>query len=746
MSSAFVVLFTALRAAVRAGALAALLAAGVAMAAPSLLLPYAGRSERAAPAGLHSVPSKVRFNATELLGMRPGNEASLPLPSGTSYPIVADLVQAHGGGIVSWIGHIKGTGNAHRVIVTNGPAGSYAVFDTPEGVFRLVPGGEHDWLIDMSHEPPEAPPEGARDDQRVPNPSPAQKALRFGSPTVMQAKLGETTPYTGKSAPSPNAVIDVMVVYTQGFANALGANLMTRLNFLVTRANTAYADSEIAITLRLVATAAASYSDTTSNDTALRAVTPVCTTAICGTAFDAATFGAAASQRESAGADLVMLMRDGGALTGTGVAWIGSSSPNPDYMYSVVTGCTQGCEYLFIHELGHNMGNVHDRPTAAWQANSSVPPAGAYAYSFGHAFCKSGATSCDAFTPGSCTVAPECSTGDPSNFADIMSYFYGSAARVYKFSNPQVNCVADGGDGIPRPCGVAETAADSANTALSMNNNRFMLSALKSATASAPAAATLSNLSTRGMVGAGADVMIGGFVIGGSTAKTVVVRARGPSLASYGIANALANPTLQLVRSSDQAVVASNDDWGSASNAADVTASGFAPADAHESAILIALPPGAYTAIVGGAGGTTGVGVVEVFEVDHPETPLVNIATRGTVQTGANVMIGGFTLQGSAPRTVVVRARGPSLAAAGVPNALANPTLQLVRSSDQAVVATNDDWGSAANASQVSASGFAPSDPSESAILVTLDPGAYTAIVSGAGGGTGVGMVEVFVQ
>jgi hypothetical protein len=114
-------------------------------------------------------------------------------------------------------------------------------------------------------------------------------------------------------------------------------------------------------------------------------------------------------------------------------------------------------------------------------------------------------------------------------------------------------------------------------------------------------------------VGTGNDVMIGGFVIQGSDPQTVVVRARGPSLAPFGIGNALANPMLQLMRSSDQSTVASNDDWGSAPNAAASAASGYAPPDPQESAILVTLPPGAYTAIVTGAGSTTGVGIVEVF-------------------------------------------------------------------------------------------------------------------------------------
>ncbi len=274
-------------------------------------------------------------------------------------------------------------------------------------------------------------------------------------------------------------------------------------------------------------------------------------------------------------------------------------------------------------------------------------------------------------------------------------------------------------------------------------NTDAMQVSVDSGQAAVPAAANftrLGNISTRMQVQTGNDVLIGGFVIGGSAPKTVVVRARGPSLAAAGIANPLANPVLQLY--SGQTVIASNDDWGQAGNAAAIQASGFAPANAQESAVLITLGPGAYTAIVSGAGNTTGVGIIEVFEVDRLDMPLINIATRGQVLTGNDVMIGGFVIQGTRPQTVVVRARGPSLAAAGIANPLANPLLQLFAGATQ--IAVNDNWKTAANQAALAASGLAPGNDFESAILITLQPGAYTAIVTGSGGGTGVGLVEVF--
>jgi DNA-binding beta-propeller fold protein YncE len=254
----------------------------------------------------------------------------------------------------------------------------------------------------------------------------------------------------------------------------------------------------------------------------------------------------------------------------------------------------------------------------------------------------------------------------------------------------------------------------------------------------------LGNISTRMQVLTGNDVMIGGFVIGGSGNKTVAIVATGPSLVPFGITNALANPTLRLVRSSDQATLATNDDWASAANAAQLTAAGFAPANTLESAILINLPPGAYTAIVEGVGGGTGVAVIGVYEVDGLAIPLTNISTRGRVLTGNDVMIGGFVIQGSGAQTVAIVATGPSLIPFGIAHALANPTIRLVRSSDQVVIDGNDDWASHANAAQLTAAGFAPSNALESGIHTTLPPGAYTVIVEGVGGGTGVAVVGVY--
>jgi hypothetical protein len=254
----------------------------------------------------------------------------------------------------------------------------------------------------------------------------------------------------------------------------------------------------------------------------------------------------------------------------------------------------------------------------------------------------------------------------------------------------------------------------------------------------------LANVSTRAQALFGNDSLIAGFVIGGTTPKTVAIVVTGPSLTAYGVTNPNLLPSVHLVRSSDQGVLGSNDNWGTSPNAAQLQAVGLAPPNGQEAAILATLPPGAYTALVAAFSGLPGTSVVGVYEVDNAGAPLINLSTRGMVGTGSDAMIAGFVIQGNAPQQVAIVATGPSLAQYGVANPLMNPSITLVRSSDQAVIGTNDDWETESNASQLQAAGFAPPNASEAAILTTLPPGAYTAIVSGVGGTTGISVVGVY--
>ena len=254
---------------------------------------------------------------------------------------------------------------------------------------------------------------------------------------------------------------------------------------------------------------------------------------------------------------------------------------------------------------------------------------------------------------------------------------------------------------------------------------------------------TLYNISTRAFVQTGDNVMIGGFIITRAGQKKVIVRGIGPSLVSYGITNPLQNPTLEL-HDSNGAIIATNDNWMSAPNVQDIIDSGLAPGNNLESAILMNLDPGAYTAIVRGVNAGTGIGLTEVYDLDLTAgSKLGNISTRAFVQTADNVMIGGFIVSGLDSGMVIVRAIGPSLVSYGITNPLQNPTLELHDSSG-AIIASNDNWMDAPNVQEIIDSGYAPSNNAESAILMRLAPGAYTAIVRGVSAGTGVALVEVY--
>jgi NHL repeat len=259
------------------------------------------------------------------------------------------------------------------------------------------------------------------------------------------------------------------------------------------------------------------------------------------------------------------------------------------------------------------------------------------------------------------------------------------------------------------------------------------------------------NISTRLAVQNGDNVLIAGFIITGKDARDVIVRAIGPSLASAGIAGPLADPSLELHDSTGK-LIGANNDWRktqpggviTGDQEAAIAATGIAPTEDLESAIVATLAPGTYTAVVRGTDDGTGVGLAEVYDLNQ-STPskLANISTRGFVDTGENVMIGGFVVRpgGGTDTSVIVRAIGPSLDAT-VENALPDPTLELHDSSG-ALVAANDNWKENQKA-EIEATGLAPTNDAESAITALLSPGSYTAVVRGKGDTTGVALVELY--
>ncbi|PZR76717.1 MAG: hypothetical protein DLM73_01765 [Chthoniobacterales bacterium] len=245
--------------------------------------------------------------------------------------------------------------------------------------------------------------------------------------------------------------------------------------------------------------------------------------------------------------------------------------------------------------------------------------------------------------------------------------------------------------------------------------------------------------------------MIQGFIVQGpaGSTKKIIVRALGPFLQQFGITDFLANPTLDIF-DGNQVKVASNDNWKTTQvgglitgdQFAELNASGLAPSNDLESAIIANLTPGQYTAVVRGAGNTAGTGLVDAFDISAASPArLANVGTRGLVQPGDGLLTAGFIVQ-NGPVRVVVRAIGPSLTAFGITNALADTTLQL-RDQNGAIIRENDDWMTDQKA-ELEATGLQPSNNLEAALVATIPPGQYTAQVRGKPEATGTGVVEIY--
>ncbi|MFL5238531.1 MAG: kelch repeat-containing protein [Rhizomicrobium sp.] len=268
--------------------------------------------------------------------------------------------------------------------------------------------------------------------------------------------------------------------------------------------------------------------------------------------------------------------------------------------------------------------------------------------------------------------------------------------------------------------------------------------ATPSPTPGATAAPTshLANISTRMRVEAGDNVLIAGFIVQGTEPKRIVIRGIGPSLAAFGVADPLQDPTLEL-NAADGSAIAANDNWADNANAAEITAAGLAPSNPAESTLLLRVAPGSYTAVLRGKGDSTGTGLVEAYDLDANGTAsVVNISTRGFVLTGDNVMIGGLIITGDHPATLVLRGIGPSLADLDVPNALADPLLEL-HDGNGALMQANNNWRDTQDVA-LQNTGLAPRNDSESALLVSVPPGNYTAILKGADRGNGNALLEVY--
>lgn len=319
---------------------------------------------------------------------------------------------------------------------------------------------------------------------------------------------------------------------------------------------------------------------------------------------------------------------------------------------------------------------------------------------------------------------------------------------------------ADGGRGSVAADGkVAVTTAANVNISGAIAQGALSLSAGATSYVGTtdPRNERLLNVSTRSLTGTASDTLIAGFVVSGTDSKPVLIRGIGPTLAGFGVGGALSAVRLEVFRG--QTSIAVGTDWGAAANnpsevaAVSARVGAFAlQANSRDAALVLNLAPGAYSAVITGQAGASGVALVEVYDATAGTIPLaqrvVNIATRATAGTGDNALIAGFYVGGSVPKRVLIRGVGPALTQFGVTGALALPQLSIA--SGATVLAQNSGLGSSADAAAIVAAAsqvgaFAiPANAADAAILINLAPGAYTAQVSGLGGTTGVALVEVY--
>lgn len=296
-------------------------------------------------------------------------------------------------------------------------------------------------------------------------------------------------------------------------------------------------------------------------------------------------------------------------------------------------------------------------------------------------------------------------------------------------------------------------AADAGSYAVTVTNSG---GSVTSAAATIGIAATgspgrLVNISTRSQVQTGENVQIAGFVIGGTVAKTVLVRACGPTLKTlFGLTGVLDDPVIEVRDTRTGAVVGTNDNWDPGLAPTFTAVGAFAwPSGSNDAAVLVTLPPGGYTAIVRGRDGTTGIAVVEVYDADAgAAASLINISTRSVAGTDDAVQIGGFVLSGDTARTVVIRATGPTLRKSfGLSGALTDPTIELRRQGRSEVLATSDNWDLFLAPHFATVGAFAwPTESKDAALVATLEPGAYSVVVRGKANATGVALIEVYVE
>lgn len=693
----------------------------------------------------------VLLGKTSLVGGEGSSRITLPLPDGSTVAMRVLRTEPLGPRRFVVVGDLEGREQSRAILAVNEGSVAGQISDPEKGEYQLRslenenvdPSLGMLWKVD----PAKLGECGGQVAARLDADSLNAMVADGGIPSL----TGGTGDVASAADASDEIPVRLLFLYTTAVRQAYGVNqVRAQIDLTIAGINVDMANSQIPVRIELASAqevalneASVSYSATL---TSLRGRTD-------------GVLDQIHAMRDEYLADLVSLGIYAADTGGSaGIAYVieePQAYVNNYYGFSVVRFGSMNSGSVLSHELGHNFGCAHDRENS----NS----AGAYPYSYGYRF-----------------FALD-TTGQTRQFRDIMAYAPGT--RVSYFSNPRLvlSNLASGNAVMflrePVALGIASGLPGEADNARTIKQTAFEVSNYRASPQIPYGAGTLVNVSTRAYVGTGSQQLIGGFVITGNADKTVLVRAAGPSLLPYGVADALENPVLQLYRQGESVPFAINDDWGDQPDAAQTTRAGFTFAvGSRDSALVRTLPPGGYTANIEGVGGTTGTALVEAYELDRiGDTKLINLSTRAYAQPD-RPMIAGFVVNadpGSAGLTkrLLIRVLGPSLSRFNVGDLMSDPLMRL-HDSKGTLLLENDDWdspntrlndspmlvrGAVDQYSEqmvfdaIKALGLIEMRPVEPAIVVDLPPGSYTVVVvpfedlaSNQPARPGIGLVEVY--
>ena len=675
----------------------------------------------------------VRLNAELIAGPRSpfwkksgAGVVELPLPDGGALRVVIDDSEMLGANRFTSSGHLEGRPDSRAVFAWNEGFLHASIDDAELGSFALRAATEE--LAQFYRVDPALVGVcgGAR--------TPIVDADALAAAAARHARAAETisSPATAPAAAvatvdnPQHAEVHVMMAYTQAVLATLTgaartAALQSAFDAAIAKVNSDFVASLISARVKLVAIAETQYDE---NAAASGTVQDAALTALYTTADG--KMDELHAIRDQVGADLVCLALNRADFASTGLAFVlvtPGSNTNALFGFSVVQyGIIAGTS-LVSHELGHNFGCAHDRE------HTTSP--GVFPYSYGFRFTAS----------------------NGRQFHDIMSYDPGTGLSY--FSNPSLAAPAPAPANSPG--GIAPGQSGESDTALTIEHEAFEVSMYRLQTQAIANSGTLLNVSTRAFVGTGEQALITGFVVTGTAPKKMLLRAAGPALAAFGVRETLADPVLDLY--AGPSLVLTNDSWSTQANAisaADVanaaTQAGAFPFanGSADAALFVTLAPGAYTAVVRGAGGATGNALVETYEVGAGPAAnrLVNLSTRAFADNVDRKMYGGFVVSGAPGTTkrILLRVLGPSLAKFKIAGGMNDPFMQLRNATGDLLIA-NDDWstgtiaGTASpindlnplvrfyNEQQIFATGFAPGNRREPCVLVDLPPGNYSVTV-----------------